>query len=464
MVIQHKVPKLKVKQWLSALQGVAKGEKPRQILEAAYQYFWEYGATDGDTQSSVLHSGVITRASLIARAKRHLKDGKIGTAGRCLSEIDVLQREQLNNGGYMRDAAIGMPLERRREIIAALHPERRDPATGFDVPANTPIEEESAAHLVVTADEAIQHVIRMTKGKAAGADGWVDNVLRWFQSYATLQDNAEAAATSRLGAALAGFANRIYAGRLSSRSIANFTRTRSVVFEKPGQPGSFRPIGIRSILYRYVTRMAADLLGPKIGQMLAPIQLAVGTKDGCGIGVRIAQAWFDTPPTDSRWQSSKAILSLDVKNCYNSLDRGQILQALRDKAPEAVRLFRICYDGPSTLYFGTGCEVGRAETGVLQGDPMANIYSGLALEKPYEAIRRRLDELDPSDSAVVAYADDGNCLGSLGTAISMVAECVKILEEHGLEAVKRKFILAGRDVHRMPPPRYARSFHLKASR
>lgn len=473
--------KVRVKDWLD--KTVGEPDVTTAVLQTAYELYERFGRASGDnnnTPSYSRHSGRITKAGLTKQAKKMLRQGRPGMAGKCLSQIDKLQTDGDAEHGYV-DPAMCLPMEERKSVIAALHPPARPPESGFDLPPTKPMDEEPEP-LQVNAETALFYAKSMSKGTAPGADGWVDHTIRLLVAHAESKGrgpDGEDSALDKLGAALAAFANRAYSGMMGRRSVTLFTRTREVLFSKPGGTGAsaFRPLGIRGVWYRYIARMAAKLTGLGVAEHLLPMQLAVGVSDGCGIGVRTAQAWYDKPPINGSWKHSRGILSVDVSNAYNTFDRAAIRDGLRLYASPLVRLFRLCYDEPCLLYHSSGEVVGVARIGVLQGDPLANAYSGIALKEPYEDMKAALIEEEASlddavaheaslvlrrtgelehyeepavECAAVSFADDGNLCARTGALVQMIPRVQEILAGHGLTGAMSKYVLAGKGIKDMP--------------
>lgn len=477
--INRRDKKLRVKDFLETTaklsdQGITVG-----VVKAACDLYDRFAGAEDSTQNGKrVQSGRVTAATLGKQAQKMLREGRIGAAGHCLSQIDKLQTEGVGANGYV-DPAMCLSMDERRKIISDLHPPARSPESGFDEPADRAMEDEPPG-LKVTAEQALHYAKTMSKGTAPGADGWVDHVIRWLVSEAESRGGGDLnIALSKLGDALASFANAAYSGAMSKKSAKLFNRVRSVIASKDVTVGGFRPMGLKGTFARWVGRMAANLTGRAVAKHLMPVQLAVGMSDGCGVGVRTAQAWLDKPPINGAWQHSRAVVSLDVKNAFNSLDRGEIRSGVRKYAPEMVRFFRLCYDDPLPLYHSSGEQVGEAAIGVLQGDPMSGIYSGIAFKEPYTKMQAALLEeekaLDEREEAHVdniaeaqggdieqheepaqeaftlGFADDGNLCARLGALVHMMPRAQVILADHGLEGAMHKFVLAGPEVHRLPP-------------
>ena len=477
--INRRDKKLRVKDFLETTAKLSDQEISVGVVKAACDLYDRFAGAEDSTQNGRrLQSGRVTTATLGKQAQKMLREGRIGAAGHCLSQIDKLQTEGVGANGYV-DPAMCLSMEERRKVISDLHPPARSPESGFDEPADRPMEDEPPG-LKVTAEQALHYAKTMSKGTAPGADGWVDHVIRWLVSEAESRGGGcSNIALSKLGDALAAFANAAYSGAMSKKSAKLFNRVRSVIASKDVKVGGFRPMGLKGTFARWVGRMAANLSGKAVAKHLMPVQLAVGMSDGCGIGVRTAQAWLDKPPINGAWQHSRAVISLDVKNAFNSLDRGEIRSGVRKYAPEMVRFFRLCYDDPLPLYHSSGEQVGEAAIGVLQGDPMSGIYSGIAFKEPYAKLQAALVEeekaLDEREEAHVdniaeaqggdieqheepaqeaftlGFADDGNLCGRLGAVVHMTPRAQVILADHGLEGAMHKFVLAGPGVHRLPP-------------
>ncbi len=76
----------------------------------------------------------------------------------------------------------------------------------------------------------------------------------------------------------------------------------------------------------------------RVGELLNPLQVGVGTVDGAPIAAKIAQLAFE---------KGCSILSLDVHNAFNSIPRAVVYAGLALYLPELLPWFITFYGEPS---------------------------------------------------------------------------------------------------------------------
>jgi hypothetical protein len=182
--INRREKKLRVKDFLETMAKLKEEEITVGVVKAACDLYDRFAGAEDSTQNGKRQqSGRVTTATLGKQAQKMLREGRIGAAGHCLSQIDKLQTEGVGANGYV-DPAMCLSMEERKRIVANLHPPARSPESGFDGPADRPMEDEPPG-LKVTGEQALHFAKTMTKGTAPGAeDGWVDHVIRWLVSEA----------------------------------------------------------------------------------------------------------------------------------------------------------------------------------------------------------------------------------------------------------------------------------------
>ena len=170
---------------------------------------------------------------------------------------------------------------------------------------------------------------------------------------------------------------------------------RSIPLKKDAQ-GGVRPIGITETIYRVCARAIVR----RTSVNLLPFQFGVGSPLGVEPVVELAR----------KHGSSRSVISFDFRNAFNSLRRDLIWQGVSDFAPDLLPLFEWAYGQHTWLYL-EGRKVLKAESGVLQGDPLAPVLFSLGLRRPLEELKLRLEEAGiTQDDALSAYLDDVNVM------------------------------------------------------
>ena len=112
--------------------------------------------------------------------------------------------------------------------------------------------------------------------------------------------------------------------------------------------GGIRLIAVGEILRRLVAKCLSRLSSQKDDSLLVPLQVGVVVPGGCEAVShalnRLVASLGDT--------ISLAILQVDLKNAFNTLDRSSILRQVDDQFLELLWWVEFCYSQPSSLKFG----------------------------------------------------------------------------------------------------------------
>ena len=161
------------------------------------------------------------------------------------------------------------------------------------------------------------------------------------------------------------------------------------------QPG-VRPIGIREVVRRNVSRAILSVIGDEIMEVEGTTQLCASQEAGCEIGVHSMRAIFST----------KAILFVDVSNAFNLLNRQAALLNIHSLCPSIAIALTNTYRSDSSLFIEG--ETLFSSEGTTQGDPLTMAMYALAVVP----LIRQLNDL----AHQVWFADDasaGGCLNDL---------------------------------------------------
>ena len=98
--------------------------------------------------------------------------------------------------------------------------------------------------------------------------------------------------------------------------------------------------------------------------VLEPLQVGVGTAGGAEATVHVARQWLHR----NRAEADKVLVTLDLENAFNSVDRSAVMAAVRRVAPGLSPWVDFCYKRSSNLMLGHKKLV--SARGVQQGDPL----------------------------------------------------------------------------------------------
>ena len=347
-------------------------------------------------QERLRESGARRRApttnSVRHRLESLIRERRLASA---MAQLDHLQElfDLSENGGDAVER-VDLDIDSIRTMIVSLNPES-DHHDLFSDDQERMIA--TAPSLRITPQLAEEVLGKLPVGSAAGPSGWTFGAIR-----AIFFETGDVAAACD---AISVFSNRMLAGQLASPL---WLRSRAVFIPKKGNVG-WRPLGIGEAWYRYVTRCAVRMEGESVGRQLLPLQLGCGVRGGCEIAGRLGQIILDA-------SSDVVIVSLDMKNAFNTMPRGLMLRGLLKYAPSLSKWFKWAYGRSSPLVLSDGTLGGTSQTGCRQGDPLAALCFCVGLQFVLEDIRQLIEAkqaevIDPVTAPLAglyAYMDDTN--------------------------------------------------------
>jgi hypothetical protein len=162
--------------------------------------------------------------------------------------------------------------------------------------------------------------------------------------------------------------------------------------------GGLRPIAVGDVIYRLVTK--AIIRHSNRRDFLLPYQFGVGSKGRVEPIVRAVEhaleGTLDRPYAH--------LTPIDVSNAFNTVDRRDIAEGLRQYAPVLYRAGRWAYGCTSSLVLSSpeGRHTITSAQGVRRGDPMGPLMFSLVIRS---LLRNLASTLGP-DRLILAYLDD----------------------------------------------------------
>ena len=199
----------------------------------------------------------------------------------------------------------------------------------------------------------IRRAALRTRGAAGpsglNADGW-RRLCSSFKSHS--HDLCEA---------LASFARRICTELVDPKLLTAFVACRLIPLDK--NPG-VRPIniGICECARRIVGKAVLFVLGEDVRRAAGSMQVCAGQPCGIEAAIHAMESIYEEPDTE-------AILMVDAKNAFNSLNRQAALINIRWFCPSISTVLTNVYRDPAQLFVGG--ETLLSMEGTTQGDPLA---------------------------------------------------------------------------------------------
>ena len=295
------------------------------------------------------------------------------------------------------------------EIVSALR-EKHPPAPSDEVlPA--PPRSSDPSPLQVSAEQVRRAIESMPTGSSAGLDGIRPLHLRQLISAEAVEPG------QRLLKALTTLTNIALEGRIPDCAREAFYGAALCALRK--KDGGLRPIAVGSVYRRLASRIAAHHGAGLLAPDFRPIQLGVGTRQGCEAAVHAAREFTSKAKEASE---PSALVKVDVRNAFNSIRRDTMLTAVRDRCPEVYPLAFQAYCAPTPLHIGDHAISSRC--GVQQGDPLGPLCFSLAVDECARSLRSTLN---------IWYLDDATLAGPIELVADDLARLQSRLPELGLE-------------------------------
>ena len=128
--------------------------------------------------------------------------------------------------------------------------------------------------------------------------------------------------------------------KLPSETRELLCSARLFPLSKPA--GGVRPIAVGEVLRRLAAKVLTARYQANVVARLAPLQVGVGLPGAAEALAHRVRQWSATATSGS------ALMTLDFRNAFNSLDRTAMLRAIARYCPEFVPHATFCY-GPAIL-------------------------------------------------------------------------------------------------------------------
>ena len=233
------------------------------------------------------------------------------------------------------------------------------------------------------------------------------------------------AAHACLGA-VANFLNALIDGRLHPDSAPFIGGARLIPLIKA--QNDERPIAIGETLRRLAASHLARFAGVEAANYLLPTQTSFAVSGGTEAISRTLRSLWQERRADRNF----AIMSIDGRNAFNTVDRAQMLNEVRLRCPELARFAYFLYARPAVLYFGAS--IIYSCSGTHQGCPLGPLFFNLGIHPMLEALRGLRRAGHPEDLLMLAAYSD-NIYFATGAASIVVQQALDIVDRtHGPQA------------------------------
>ena len=214
--------------------------------------------------------------------------------------------------------------------------------------------------------------------------------------------------------------------------------TRGIALRKAAVGDGIRPIGIRNVHVQMAVKALMHRVRDELHAAL-PHEFCLGKPAGCEQLAHLLRTWEGAHPDHLR-------VSLDVKNAYNTLDRGALLAAVDKHAPCLSRVMHWVYGAPFTTTFEQAARDGApavsfdvsVERGIVQGGVEGSLLYCIAVMDTLDALRAEhphvrvyslidgVEAVGPPDAVLAFLAAYEQRLAGLGQVVQptkSVARC-----------------------------------------
>ena len=175
----------------------------------------------------------------------------------------------------------------------------------------------------------------------------------------------------------------------------------------PKPDGTHRPIACGNTWRRLCAKCLSLESRDTVTDYLYPLQLGVGVASGTEAIVHVTRQWLHR----FRHDTSRVLVTIDIENAFNSVDRSAILRHIRRVMPSLAPWADYCYSEPSTLFVdGNTIVSGR---GIQQGDPLGPSFFAICMQDAIQRAKEAAEAACPGGLDWTAfYLDDGTVTGS----------------------------------------------------
>ena len=386
-------------------QGFQQVQSAAQVIKAACRK-WREGKIVELWQEALQLKRKVGKEQLKKRKKKKKQAERVLGEERTQATRNKERATELVQEGQLSRAAkalvsrgVDLDSEAAKREMEEKHPQVQQAAL--------PEGEPSAAALTLTSNQVFKAIWGFKAGTAPGPSGLRGEHLK----------EAKAVRTEGRGAATVGaltrFVNVLVKGKIPKEVSPFFFGANLFALVK--KDGGFRPVAVGNTLRRLASKCVSYAVSGRASAYLRPLQFGVGVRGGCEAVVHATRATLEdgSIPMEEKWS-----LQVDLRNCFNQVDRGAMFQEVREQFPEIAWFVEAAYGQNSNLNFGDRTIL--STTGTHQGCPLAPLLTALTIQP----VAKKVQEVEGLRQNTW-FLDDGELIGkkeALGKAWDILVE------------------------------------------
>ncbi|KAJ2952400.1 hypothetical protein O0L34_g6708 [Tuta absoluta] len=176
---------------------------------------------------------------------------------------------------------------------------------------------------VVTEDDVRDALMSFKSGSAAGLDGLSPQHLK------DLIGGSLGDVGKTLMVSLVSLVNLMLSGKVNHEFTDLFYGASLVALNK--KDGGIRPIAVGNTFRRLASKICCKNVRAFLSSKFEPKQLGFAIKGGCEAAVHATREFLELA-------GGEVLLKVDIKNAFNTIDRGVLLSAVRERGGELATL------------------------------------------------------------------------------------------------------------------------------
>jgi hypothetical protein len=240
-----------------------------------------------------------------------------------------------------------------------------------------------------------------------------------------------------LATAISEMAKILCTEQVNSSCLTELLSCRLIPLKK--DVDGVRPIGVGEVLRRIMGKAVVWVLKEEIMEACGTLQTFSGVQSGIEAATHAMASKFEN-------EESEAVLLVDAKNAFNSMNRKNALRTVSKVCPEFYQYLHNTYQVPTRQYI-SGSKEGQlimSKEGSAQGDTAAMPMFGINTRPIIESLH------ETTDAVQIWYVDDGCAGGKLEEVLSWWNHLCAIGGEYGYEPTARKTWLIVKDPSNLP--------------